>query len=421
MTVADIDGSVRQYQVVLVYDGKIWPSFALMMILDYIGGKFEDVNINPGKAVILSPGTLPDGTEVHIRIPISDKGLMLVNWAGDYWDEQFTHIPHLALITNQVAWRNAGYAATIKKIFFNTPEAIGDPSIFLAEFEKTGGQYSDEVEPVYFLMRWGKMFDQAIEQEMIVSKEDFPEEIYEFYLELARNHKIARAFEENPSVTLDEIKEITGERNENKIRYSYFIVKDRFTKGGLKPEDYPLYFYDPEVNGKILRREDIENKVFIYGLTAAGTHDLNPMPYNRRYPMVGLYANIFNTIISQNFLQRIPFSVNAMIVLCFGLLTGIFVPKFKPLTGVILILGILAGFLVSAQYLFQGPGYWIDVFGPVLAIMVGYAAITVHSFFSEENVKKMIRGIFSRYVTKSVVDELIKNPEMVKLGGEKKC
>ena len=174
------------------------------------------------------------------------------------------------------------------------------------------------------------------------------------------------------------------------------------------------------MNGKILRREDIENKVFIYGLTAAGTHDLNPMPYNRRYPMVWLYANIFNTIISQNFLQRIPFSVNAMIVLCFGLLTGIFVPKFKPLTGAILILGILAGFLVSAQYLFQGPGYWIDVFGPVLAIMVGYAAITVHSFFSEEKVKKMIRGIFSRYVTKSVVDELIKNPEMVKLGGEKK-
>ena len=32
----------------------------------------------------------------------------------------------------------------------------------------------------------------------------------------------------------------------------------------------------------------------------------------------------------------------------------------------------------------------------------------------------MIRGIFSRYVTKSVVDELISNPEMVKLGGEKK-
>ncbi|MCK4965957.1 adenylate/guanylate cyclase domain-containing protein, partial [bacterium] len=152
----------------------------------------------------------------------------------------------------------------------------------------------------------------------------------------------------------------------------------------------------------------------------AGTWDLNPMPYLDRYPMLGLHANAFNTILTQNFLKTLPQWLVFTIILLCGLLMGLIVPRLSPIKCAIVILTLLAGYLLTAQYVFVSKGLIIDVLGTVSTLMIGYLSITVYNFFSEEKEKKMIRGIFSRYVTKSVVDELIKNPDMVKLGGERK-
>ena len=421
MTESDIDGSVRHYPIVLAYDGKIWPSLALAMILEYIDVEFKDVEIVPGKEIILPPGKLPDGTEINITIPMNNKGLMMVNWAGDWGEDQFFHIPHIALIKNKQSWEDAAVAKVFKDLFQEQPELIADIDALIPLFEEKGIEFSDGEFEIYNILTMGlNLEEQIIDEGVELDPEGVPEDLYDFYQELVLNHKIADAFEENPSLSLDEMKNAIDEQNEAKIRRGYYIIKDKFDKGGLNPNDYPLYFFDPEVDGKILTKDDFKGKVFIYGLTAPGTHDLNPMPYSQRYPMVGLYANIFNTIISQNYLERVPFSIDALIIIFFGLLMGIFIPKLKQLTGVLSIITILIGYLVVAQYLFQGPGWWVDVLGPVTVIIIGFTSITAYSFFAEEKEKKMIRGMFSRIVDKSVVDELIKNPDMVKPGGEKK-
>ncbi|MFC1565247.1 CHASE2 domain-containing protein [candidate division KSB1 bacterium] len=419
MTVTDIDGSVRHYPVVLVYDRKIWPSLSLMMILDYIGADFKDVEIVPGEEIILPPGRLPDGAEINIRIPIDDKGLMMVNWAGDYHSENFFHIPHTAILKNKTQWHQAAIARKVKKIFNDDPEAASEPGQFLELAPNYDLEINEETGLIYDIIRVGFQIEEAIEQDMIFDKEEVGEVIYEIYEQILLNRTILDLFASNPELSLTDAAHAL-ERPENDIRRSYFIMKDKLDKGGVKPEDHPLYFYDPELNGRILTEDDFRDKVFFYGLTAAGTWDLNPMPYNERYPMLGLHANIFNTILTRNFLKRVDFEIDILILLFFGLLTGILIPRIKPLTGGILIFMIMAGYLVFAQYVFEAHGLWIDVFGAVTVILLGYTIITVYNFFSEEKEKKMIRGIFSRYVTKSVVDELIKNPDMVKLGGEKK-
>jgi len=435
MTVADIDGSVRHYPVVLVYDGKVWPSLALMMFLEYIGASFEDIEIGD-KEVILPPGTLPDGREVNVRIPLNDDGLMMVNWTGDYWDEQFFHVPHISLLLNIDSWKTAAVEKTIKTIFLEHPEIVEDipgllqdPSPLFQAAVENGLELDDTVvETALWLLMCSE-----IENMYVDGGNYFPEELpnywsdfiayetyFDAYTEVSNNHKIAKAFESYPDLTLDEMSDTVNVHPADKIRLGYFILKDKFSTGGLKPGDYPLYFSDPEVNGKVITAGDFRDKVFIYGLTAAGTWDLNPMPYNQRYPMVGLYANIFSMLVTQSFLERADLWINIGILFLFGLVMGLSVPRIKPLMGVLLTLGLLAGFAAFAQYLFEGHGMWIDEFGPLTVILLGYTAITVYNFFSEEKEKKMIRGIFSRYVTKSVVDELIKNPDMVKLGGEKK-
>ena len=47
-------------------------------------------------------------------------------------------------------------------------------------------------------------------------------------------------------------------------------------------------------------------KKLYYGLTATGTSDLNPMPFDPRYPMVGLHANALNTILDNKIIYEVP-------------------------------------------------------------------------------------------------------------------
>ena len=57
---------------------------------------------------------------------------------------------------------------------------------------------------------------------------------------------------------------------------------------------------------------------------------------------------------------------------------------------------------------------------PLLALLTTYTALTVYNYVTEEKAKRMIKGIFQHYVSAKLVDELINNPSMLKLGGEKR-
>ncbi|MFC1558055.1 CHASE2 domain-containing protein [candidate division KSB1 bacterium] len=420
-TFADPDGSVRRYPLFKVYDGKLFPALALIMLCDYIGVSPKDIKVYPGKMMQLPPGRLPDGTPVEIKIPIDNRGMMMVNWAGSYWDDNFQHLPHLSISTYYKRRQVDVIAKAIKKIFYNTPDAVNDTDVLVQELKKVGLEVTDEVIEIYDLLFNSVLIEQeAINKGEVLTKDDVPPDIYNIYLDVLTNHKMYALLKENPDITPEEAKEKVGIEDAGKVSLCYKYIKHKLATEAITEQDYPLYFFPIEIEGKLLTDDVFKDKVFFYGLTAAGTWDLNPMPYLDRYPMLGLHANAFNTILTQNFLRQLPRWLVFTIILLSGLLMGLIVPKLGPIKGAIVILALLAGYLITAQYVFVSQGLIIDVLGTVGTLGIGYLSITVYNFFSEEKEKKMIRGIFSRYVTKSVVDELIKNPDMVKLGGERK-
>jgi adenylate cyclase len=52
--------------------------------------------------------------------------------------------------------------------------------------------------------------------------------------------------------------------------------------------------------------------------------------------------------------------------------------------------------------------------------MIGYSSLTVFHYFTEERRRKEIKSAFSRYVSDNVIDEMLNNPDQLKLGGEEK-
>jgi adenylate cyclase len=57
---------------------------------------------------------------------------------------------------------------------------------------------------------------------------------------------------------------------------------------------------------------------------------------------------------------------------------------------------------------------------PVLAVLGGYVSSTVYHFVMERKQRLLIKTMFSTYVNPTVVDELLRNPGKLTLGGERR-
>ena len=79
----------------------------------------------------------------------------------------------------------------------------------------------------------------------------------------------------------------------------------------------------------------------------------------------------------------------------------------------------IAGYLAIAQVMFVA-GTMLAVAAPIAMAFVVLATATIGGLATEGREKAHLRSMFSRYVSRSVVDRLIADPARAKLGGERK-
>lgn len=134
---------------------------------------------------------------------------------------------------------------------------------------------------------------------------------------------------------------------------------------------------------------ELSDKICIVGLTAVGTPDLHPTPVQTDYPMVGVHANIINSVLNNSFIFRVSRQVNIFILILLGLITIFSVLRLRPLHSLLCVLSIVLFFTLAAFAFFIIFNLWIDLFYPLILISVMYLFATFYKYISERN-KRMI-------------------------------
>ncbi|MBU0574772.1 MAG: adenylate/guanylate cyclase domain-containing protein, partial [Proteobacteria bacterium] len=107
-------------------------------------------------------------------------------------------------------------------------------------------------------------------------------------------------------------------------------------------------------------------------------------------------------------------------IILVGLIMGLAVPRVKAMAGIALSVALIGAFIAANTALFVRYSVWMNLIYPVLTMMTIYLGITVYRYVTEEREKKKIRGAFQYYLTASVINEILKDPSKLKLGGDKK-
>lgn len=166
----------------------------------------------------------------------------------------------------------------------------------------------------------------------------------------------------------------------------------------------------------------LKDKIVIAGATAVGIYDMRVTPMGNVFPGVEIHANIVDSILSRDFLQKPAWSALfdiAAIMVC-GLLLGIVLPRSGIKAGGAAGIIVFFGYIVLCQYLFTHKGMILNLVYPLSVILFVYVSNTIYKYLVESRQKKFIKNAFSTYLAPSVVKQLIDSPGKLVLGGEQR-
>ena len=471
----DPDGLQRKYPLVGLYEDKLFPSASLAIALQHYNVPFDSVNIVPGKHIHFNLPQTDEHGRNEIIIPINLKGQMQVNWAGNWEDKEtgefdLVHYPYNVLKEFQKnEYQNyvlAEFKRLVNNSFDGNVKAAYKPALSAIDASK-----KDILSAVKKTMMMGAV-EQWIKSNPNGKASDFPRPIpSEQFNELKNNNIFAEAFLDSnrsspPTLNelikaslinydfgidgytftthkqhIEDLSALINQDIENKkillkvrgrannTKRNFQIISNLF-KHSMIEEQRPLSFYPYAEKKRLFIGSKEKNTVhdivpfefvgkkLYYGLTATGTSDLNPMPFDPRYPMVGLHANALNTILDNKIIYEVPKIHVALIIILFGLLLSFGVPALNASMGGLVTAIVIGSYGWISFWLFSNHHVWLDIVGPLSTLSIGYLGITVFNYIQEEKNKNFLKDSFGTYVSPELIDQMYESGEEPSLGGE---
>lgn len=357
--------------------------------------------IRDGSKLIIENATFPGSTEkVTFSIPLDENGNMLINWIKKDFNHSFHNEPVLFLHELDMTEKNI--VAILKDI--ESFRLRGEDGYMLP--------YYDAV--VYLLSEYEncKNLKEELLNDLSSPSRDDPR-----YNQLFADRK---QFFLDCEELLDpyyingilDLLPLALAHDEASLEYYTTWISDIFTALDDNLNLYNEYFND---------MHSIYNGAFcIIGHTASASTDLGTTPFENNYANIGTHANVYNTIMTQSFITPLPNWIGLLTSSVLLFLIVLFAGNKKAtLFNFLNILGIIF-ILVAAVLPMIIANYYIKLVTPMVIMLVGYISTTIMRFLNSEKDKTFLRRAFSTFLSEDVVDTLVKDPTLLKLGGEER-
>jgi len=167
-------------------------------------------------------------------------------------------------------------------------------------------------------------------------------------------------------------------------------------------------------------RDEIEGRVIILGVSAAGLFDQRATPIDASVAGSEIHAQIVEQVAAGIWLVRPDWLPGAEVTLAalLALVFGIMLRHMTAIPGAVLASATIGGLGWASWHAFTAHGLLIDPILAGLAISITYLSCTVWRYRDEQRQRRFVREAFGRYVSPAVVARLAEDPTKLNLGGE---
>jgi adenylate cyclase len=156
----------------------------------------------------------------------------------------------------------------------------------------------------------------------------------------------------------------------------------------------------------------------IFGVTAEGVAPLVATPGGVKYPH-DIQATVLNTIVNGNALSQPSWSLWAELTILVTGMIAIMIVASNIYLSLPVILVLLGGTGFTSWKLIESS-YLLDVSSTIVILFLFWAIVQFRSFITQYLLRLQIKQQFGTYVSPDLVEQLQKDPSLLKLGGERK-
>jgi len=441
----DEDGVVRRIPLLARADTGLYPQFALAMAAHELAGGLGRCNIDAGPPAL----TIRCADGSRKAIPVDRGGSMLIHWArapraGDnaprrdiraaavfaVWEEKrkLKQLEDLAYGL-RVAFLKIGATLpgkAIEALYWEFMEQTG--RLDEAYKKRLQAEYQEQRDSLYgpprapgsSLLDRLRREESDVEQKLhglagrLVDELRKPANLEVF---LGKPERVAASSQPN-----------SDKRKERK-EYEQAMASFRKAEAAARQtldllDSLPLESRKLQASAKKLMdelRPLVAGKICLVGSTATGAADFVPTPLGRRVPGVVVHANVMNTILSGSFLREASFPVSLAVILAAGILVSLLAAT-RPVVQAGALTAVLGvGYAAFNTFVvFALWNVWLIVVAPLGAMLASYLVVTAYRELTEERAKRHIRDMFAHALSPVLVDQLLEDPSLAELGGQKR-
>jgi class 3 adenylate cyclase len=421
----DPDGVVRRIPMLIASEKGEYPQFALAIARDRLGK-----TIGQSLPYAADEGHVYLGD--HRAIPLADRTDMLINWSVPE-EAQENHISAAAVGAIYLQRENLQRNAIRRRLLcFALLEmqqqwpsealeaAFGqlvdlDTQLLTLQQQCTQAQAQAMRHQTFGSGPFPGESPEVFTREMRQVEEQIDRLCGEFIAELSKPESLAIFLGYPQAATLSvEDSALPAAQVEQRRQAQQYLDLIAMTQRENRKIERELFQQIAEL------KKRVGGKLCLVGSVSTGAADFVPTPIDSRLPGVVVHANILNTILSGAFIHKSSPWFDAMggvlILVCIYAMTKGSVWK----GGLLVLTAMLAYAWFNAAILFQRLSILAPLAVPLVACALTAVLIIVIRQLTEEREKRHIKGLFANALSPALVDQLIADPSLLKLGGERR-
>jgi len=164
----------------------------------------------------------------------------------------------------------------------------------------------------------------------------------------------------------------------------------------------------------------IRGRFVIIALTAPGLHDLKPTAVTSRSPGGYIHGTLLANLLHNHHIRTASDISKFLLIFLAGVFLGFLIfGGFSFWRNSLIVLSFMMGWAMVSFGLFHYYQYWMGFLPQELSFLLIFGLAATYRYSTEGKKRRMIRKLFSQYMSEVLVRELESNPERAKLGGER--
>ena len=201
---------------------------------------------------------------------------------------------------------------------------------------------------------------------------------------------------------------------------SAFRILDTYKalKKGITPQSNPELYNAQTVEG-LIDPGLFKDKVIFIGANISGpSADVLHTPIEHRHPGTDIVATVYDNFDSQILVQNVNLQVNILLYLLLCIPAFLIVLRAKFIRGILALIGLDIVYLFAVM-LFALFGYLTNYSLPLVCQFVTIVFAYSFKFLSENRNKEQIKNAMGKYISKDVMNNVVKNIDNLGLGGKR--